>query len=94
MAFTLTLVNGAATSSASSSKTVTEIANFCRLVVKDKASPPPDGLTAAQLNTYYLDAVKDEIVRYIKQRAYDNGLRENEPQMQAIRDQTAIDVAL
>ena len=94
MAFTLTLVNGAATSSASSSKTVTEVANFARLVTKDKATPPPDGLTAAQLNQYYLDAMKDETVRYWKQKAFENGLRENEPQIQAIRDQTAIDTAL
>lgn len=76
MAWTLALTNGAANSNASSSKTVTEIANFNRLVVADKASPPPDGLTAAQLNQYWNDAVRDEIVRYLKQEAYKNRLRE------------------
>lgn len=76
MAWTLTLTNGAATSSASSNKTVTEIANFMRLVVADKSAPPPDGLTAAQLNQFYLDAVKDEIVRYLKAEAARNRLKE------------------
>lgn len=94
MAWTLTLTNGAATSSASSNKTVTEIANFNRLVVADKATPPPDGLTAAQLNQYWNDAVRDEVVRYLKQEAYKNRMRELEAQQQAIRDGAASDVAL
>lgn len=44
--------------------------------VLDKAAPPPDGLTQAQTNQYYLDAARDEIVRYIKQEAYKNRRRE------------------
>jgi len=76
MATILTLTNGAATSSASSNRTVTEIANFARLVVADKAAPPPAGLTTAQLNQYYVDALKDETVRYWKQEAAKNRLKE------------------
>lgn len=94
MAWTLTLTNGSATSSASSNKTVTEIANFNRLVVMDKTSPPPDGLTPAQLNQFYLDAVKDEIVRHLKQEAYKNRLRELKAAQTSIEDQASIDVAL
>lgn len=94
MAWTLTLANGAATSSASSSKSVTEIANFNRLVAMDKASPPPEGLTAAQLNVYYLDAVKDEIVRYLKQEAAKNRLRELAAQVQAVQDGAVADTQL
>lgn len=76
MATILTLTNGSATSSASSNKTVAEIANFARLVVADKAAPPSDGLTAGQLNQYYIDALKDELVRYARQEAAKNRLRE------------------
>ena len=76
MATILTLTNGAATSSANSAKTTTEIANFARLVTLDKAAPPPAGLTAAQLNQYYVDALKDETVRYWKQEAAKNRLKE------------------
>lgn len=94
MAWTLTLVNGAAQSSASSNKTVTEIANFARLVTADKSTPPPEGLTAAALNQFYLDAMKDEIVRYLKQEAAKNRLRELAAQEQAIRDQSVADTQL
>lgn len=76
MATILTLTNGAASSSASSSKTTTEIANFARLVTLDKIEPPPAGLTAAQLNQFYIDALKDELVRYMKQEAAKNRLKE------------------
>lgn len=76
MAFTISLTNGAATSSATSAKTVAEIANFNRLVTLDKISPPPEGLTAAALNQFYLDAVKDEIVRHLRQEAARNRLGE------------------
>jgi hypothetical protein len=94
MAFTLTLANGAATSTATSAKTVTEVANFARLVVENLVSPPPEGLTQTQLNQYYLDALRDETVRYWKQRAAEASLREKEPQVQAIRDQAVLDAAL
>lgn len=94
MAFSLTLTNGAATSSATSAKTVTEIANFARLVVADKSAPPADGLTAAQLNAYYLDALKDELVRYMRQEAAKGRLRELASQEQAIKDQAVSDTAL
>lgn len=94
MAFTLTLTNGVATSTATSAKTVTEIANIARLVVADKAAPPPDGLTAAQLNQYYMDALKNETVRYWLQQAAKNSLHEKEPQIQAIRDAAVIETAL
>lgn len=76
MATILTLTNGAATSSASSNKTATEIANFARLVTLDKIAPPAAGLTTAQLNQFYVDALKDETVRYWKQEAAKNRLRE------------------
>lgn len=94
MAWTLTLVNGAATSGASSSKTVTEIANFNRLVVADKATPPPEGLTAAQINQFYLDAVKDEVVRYLKQEAQRNRLKELLAAQTSAQDQATADTSL
>lgn len=76
MATILTLTNGAASSSANSSKTVTQIADFARLVTLDKTQPPSAGLTAAQLNQFYLDALRDELIRYAKQEAAKNRLRE------------------
>lgn len=94
MAWTLILTNGAASSSASSSKSVTDIANFNRLVVVDKATPPPEGLTAAQLNQYWNDAVRDEVVRYLKHEAAKNLSRERAPQQQALIDQAVADTQL
>lgn len=94
MAFTLTLTNGAATSTATSAKTVTEIANFARMVTADKATPPPEGLTAAQLNQFYIDALRDETIRYWKQKAAETSLREKEPQIQAIRDSAVADTQI
>lgn len=68
-------------------KTDTEIGQILRWFVIDKASPPPDGLTQAQTNQYYLDQAREEIMRYVVREARKNRLRDLQSQQQSIEAQ-------
>ncbi len=94
MSSTITVKVASLTSVVTSSKTDLETGNILKLFVADKASPPPDGLTTAQLNQYYLDACVSELARYIRQEAAKNLSRERASQKQAIDDQVIADTAL
>lgn len=72
-------------------KTDVQIGNLARLFVADRVSPPPDGLTQAQLGQYYLDATMAEFKRYFMQEVARNLSRERAPQKQAIDDQVIAD---
>lgn len=67
-------------------KTDAEVANVVRWFMKDKEKPP-EGLTQAQLNQWYLDRTNDEIVNYIKAHARRNRIDELASQQQSIEDQ-------
>jgi len=72
MSSTLTLKVATVTSQVTFNKTDAEVAQVLRWFIADKASPPPDGLTQAQTNQWYLDQATAEIVRYIRQEAMRN----------------------
>lgn len=94
MSSTLTLKVATVTSAVTLNNTDVNIANIIRLFVADKMAPIPDGLTQAQQNQLVLDAARDELLRYMRQEAAKNRLRELAAQEQAIRDGAVADTAI
>lgn len=68
-------------------RTDQEVGQILRWFVADKIDPPPDGLTQAQLNQYYLDFARDEIIRYVQREARHNRIKELRAQQQSVEDQ-------
>lgn len=76
MASSLVLKVAAVTSTITFNKTDAEVAQILRWMMADKAGTPPTGLTTAQLNQWWLDQAAAELVRYARQEAAKNRLRE------------------
>lgn len=53
-----------------------QVTELWRLYLLDKQPPPPDGLTTAQVQQYYLDMAMPEIKAYIIREARKNKVRE------------------
>lgn len=64
------------TSTKTFGKTDAEVAQIIKWFLADKAGPPPEGLTQAQLNQWYLDQANDEVVDYIRREARRNRVKE------------------
>jgi len=75
------------TSTKTFAKTDAEMAQIVRWFLADKAGPPPEGLTQAQTNQWYLDQANDELARYIQSEARRNRLKELRAAQQSIEDQ-------
>lgn len=80
---------GGLTSVKQFTKSDQEVGQVIRWFVADKIDPPPDGLTQAQLNQYYLDFARDEIVRYVQREARHNRVKELRAQQQNVEDQAS-----
>jgi hypothetical protein len=77
MSSTFTLKVATFTSSRTFNKTDAEVSQILKWFLADKIDPLSlEGLTQAQQNQFYLDAARDELVRYIMQEANRNNLRE------------------
>lgn len=77
MSSSLTLKVATFTSSRTFSKTDAEVSQILKWFLADKIDPLLlEGLTQTQQNQFYLDAARDEVVRYIMQEANRNNLRE------------------
>jgi len=77
MSSSLTVQVGTFTSSPRAfSNTDANIANIIQWAMEDKITPPPADFTTAQRNQYYLDAYRDELIRYTMQEAYKNRRRD------------------
>ena len=68
-------------------KTDAEVAQVLRWFLADKAGVPPEGMTVAQTNKWWLDQANDEIVNYVKREARRNRLRELREAQQSIEAQ-------
>lgn len=93
MSSTITIKVANMTSVVTSSKSDAETGNILKWFIADKVSPP-DGLTTAQLNQYYLDAAVAELARYVRQEASKNRLKELRAAQASIEDQAAADTQL
>lgn len=82
------------TSTITFAKTDAEVGNILKWFVADKVTPPAAGLTAAELNQYYLDAARDELVRYVRQEARKNRLAELKAAQASIEDAATADTTL
>lgn len=82
------------TSAVTFAKTDSEVGQILKWFVADKATPPPAGLTTAELNQYYLDATRDELVRYVRQEARKNRLAELKAAQASIEDTAAAETSL
>lgn len=82
------------TSTIDFSKTDAEVATILRWLIKDWASPPPEGLTQAQLNKYNLDQAAARIVDMVRQEAARIRLRELRDEQASIEDQAASETSL
>lgn len=76
MTATLTIAVATFTSSATLNNTDANVANIIMYALEDKVAPPPAGFTTAQKQQYWLDAFRDEIIRYTKQEAFKNHRRD------------------
>lgn len=76
MSSTLAIKVATTTSTRTFTKTDAEMANIIKLFMAKKAGVPPEGMTVAQTNQWWLDQAMDEIVEYIKGEARRN--REDE----------------
>lgn len=94
MSSTITLKVAALTSVVTSSKSDVDTGNILKWFVADKVLPPPNGLTTAQLNQYYLDAAATELARYIRQEASKNRLKELRAAQVSVEEQAATDTQL
>lgn len=94
MSSTITVKVATLTSTVTSAKTDSETGQILKWFVADKATPPPEGLTQAQLNQYYLDAATTELARYIRQEASKNRLRELRAQQQSLESQAETETQL
>lgn len=94
MSSTITVKVATLTSTVTSAKTDSETGLILKWFVADKASPPPEGLTQAQTNQYYLDAATAELARYIRQEAQKNRARELRALQASIDDTAASETQL
>lgn len=94
MSSSLTLKVANVTSAVTFAKTDQEVGQVLRWFVADKVEPPPAGLTQAELNQYYLDAARDELVRYVRREAHKNRLAELRAEQQSIEAQATADTAI
>lgn len=76
MASSNTIQVASVTSTRTFGKTDAEVAQVLRWFLVDKTGPPPEGMTVAQTNKWYLDQTNDAIVNYVKREARMNRLRE------------------
>lgn len=72
MSSSLTLKVASLTSTHTPTVTDSEVAQILRWFIADTVDAPPEGLTQAQLNQYYLDFAAAELVRYIRAKAARN----------------------
>lgn len=94
MTSSITLKVATVTSAVTFAKTDSDVAQVLRWFIKDKATPPPEGLTQGQLNQYYLDAARDEIVRYVRQEAQRVRLAELRAAEASLADTAAQETAI
>lgn len=94
MASSLTLKVASVTSPVTFAKSDAEVAQILRWFLADKAEPPPDGLTQAQLNQWYLDYAAAEIVRYVRREAQRNRPRMLRDSQQGIEAQADAETAI
>lgn len=94
MASSININVGNTTSTKQLGKTDQEVGQILRWFVKDKIGPVPAGLTQTQINQFYLDFVRDELVRYIQSEAKKNRLRELKEEQQSIENQAESETSL
>lgn len=77
MSSTLSLKVASFSSAVTFGKDDASVATILKWFLADKIDPLLlDGLTQAQTNQFYLDSARDEIVRYVRQEARKNRLKE------------------
>lgn len=94
MASDIRLRVASVTSTITFAKTDAEVAQILRWFIADKAEQPPEGLTQAQLNQWYLDYAAAEIVRYVRREAQRNRLRMLRDSQQSIEAQADAETAI
>lgn len=76
MTATLTISVANVNSTVTLNNTDANVANVIQWMLEDKVAPPPANLTTAQKNQYWLDAYRDELLRYTRQEARKNRARD------------------
>lgn len=94
MASSLTVRVANVTSTVTFAKTDQAVGQVIRWFLADKADPPPQGATQAELNQWWLDQASAEIVRYVRREAQRNRLQELRDEQQSIEQRATDDTSI